>query len=78
MNGDDITDSYGQVPEQLKKLPGWMACDGKTPLDKYGYSASRTVADNWQSFEDAKAQAEESDGGLGWVIQPGYVFLDID
>lgn len=81
MDGNKIAEAYGQVPEKLKRLPGWMACggeDGKTPLDQKGRPASRTVADNWSAFGDAVAQAGEHGGGLGWVIQPGYVVLDID
>jgi putative DNA primase/helicase len=58
-----------------------MACggeDGKTPLDSKGRKASRTVADVWRSYEAASAQALEHGYGVGWVIQPGYIVLDLD
>ena len=51
----DDGSAFQAVPEQLKRLPGWMASgggqDGKGPTDDKGYDASRAVADVWRSFE---------------------------
>jgi putative DNA primase/helicase len=73
--------AFQAVPEQLKRLHGWMASggeDGKVTLDARGNNASRAVADNWRSFDEVVAQALAQGGGIGWVIQPGYVVLDVD
>ena len=77
----DNGSAFRAVPEQLKKLHGWMASggdDGKVTLDARGNNASRAVADNWRTYDEVVAQALAQGGGIGWVIQPGYVVLDVD
>jgi putative DNA primase/helicase len=73
--------AFQAVPEQLKIRDGWMASggeDGKVTLDAHGYNASRAVSDNWRSYDEVVAQALAWGSGIGWVIQPGYVVLDVD
>jgi primase-polymerase (primpol)-like protein len=70
------------VPEQLKRLPGWMTSgggvDGKAPTDAKGYDVSRAVADVWRTFEAVVEEDHKRGCGIGWVIQPGYVVFDLD
>ena len=74
--------AFEAVPEQLKRLHGWMASgggiDGKGPTDEKGYDANRAVADVWRSFEAVVEEDRERGCGIGWVIQPGYVVFDLD
>jgi putative DNA primase/helicase len=74
--------AYGAVPEQFKRLHGWMASgggvDGKGLTDAEGYNVSRAVADVWRSFEEVVEEDHERGCGIGWVIQSGYVVFDLD
>ena len=74
--------AYRAVPEQFKRLHGWMASgggvDGKGLTDAEGYNVSRAVADVWRSFEEVVEEDHERGCGIGWVIQSGYVVFDLD
>jgi hypothetical protein len=70
------------VPEQLKRLPGWMTsgggADGKAPTDAKGRPVGRMKPGLWRTFE-AVAEADHERGcGIGWVVQIGHVVLDLD
>ena len=81
-----IADSMPGVPEELKQLEQWVVWKyeprngkrAKTPYDPRSHSRSdATDLSKWASYDQAAAVVSRYDG-LGLVVAPPYVVIDLD
>ena len=71
---------YGNIPEDLKRLPQWVVHKDKIPHNpNTGYRASVTNPTTWSTFE-AACKAVDSGGfaGIGFVFTENDPFVGVD
>ena len=70
------------IPKELRDLPQWVGfLNDKTPMDckEKGKYASSTNSETWCDFETAiNASTQFGYAGVGFVIQPPYIGIDLD
>lgn len=72
--------SYGNIPEDLKRLPQWVVHKDKIPHSPgTGYRASVTNPSTWSTFEAACEAVERgSFSGIGFVFTENDPFVGVD
>ena len=71
---------YGNIPEDLKRLPQWVVHKDKIPHSPgTGYRASVTNPATWSTFEAACEAVERgSFSGIGFVFTESDPFVGVD